>query len=254
MAGLPGSRTVAEPEIIGAYDAIAPLYREYSKKRQAYLDAVDRLVIDNLEAGSRLLDIGSGDGRRLAKIMQATGLTDVVAVEPSSEMARLCRQATGLEVFRAFGEDIDRLDIGEFDRATALWNIFGHIPGSQQRLQTLVNIRQKLKPGGKLILDVNNRHNAPAYGKWQVFLRLLLDSVDFSESRGDASYQWKIGEQVFNASGHLFTPGEIEKLFAKAGFAVERRCSVNYVDGDVSDSRYLGQLFYVLENPSRPPF
>jgi SAM-dependent methyltransferase len=239
---------MTDPSIIGAYDAIAPLYQEYSNQRQAYLDAVDELVIENLNAHNRLLDIGSGDGRRLAKISQRVGLRDIVAVEPSAEMAKLCENNVGVPVYQEFGENIDRLDIGEFDVATALWNIFGHIPNAPVRLQTLVNIRARLKSGGKLILDVNNRHNALAYGRWAVLGRAVIDTFNFKESRGDAHYEWKIGEQTFNASGHLFTPAEIEKLFDSAGFKVSNRYSVNYASGEISASKYRGQLFYILKN------
>ena len=240
-----------DPDIIRAYDAIAPLYEEYSSQRQAYLDAVDELVIEQLESASRWLDIGSGDGRRLAKIKARSGLKDVVAVEPSAEMARICEAGAAVPVYQEFGENIDRLDIGQFDVATALWNIFGHIPDRAARLKTLVNIRQKLKPRGRLIVDVNNRHNALAYGRWNVLLRRLVDAVDFRESRGDAHYAWRIGEQTFNASGHLFVPAEIEALFNEAGFEVCKRFSVNYASGEVSTSRFRGQLFYILTNDNR---
>jgi SAM-dependent methyltransferase len=239
---------VPEPNIIGAYDAIAPLYEEYSSKRQRYLDAVDELVIAELTPRMRLLDIGSGDGRRLAKIVRRSGVTDLVAVEPSREMARLCERNTGVKVYRVYGEHLDELDVGEFDACTALWNIFGHMPSAEARLRTLANIRSKLRPGGKLILDVNNRHNALAYGKWTVFLRTVIDRLNFRESRGDASYEWKIGGQTFSASGHLFTAFEIERLFRRAGFTVLKRVSVNYASGEVSNSKYHGQLFYILSN------
>lgn len=237
-----------ESNIIGAYDAIAPLYEEYSSKRQAYLDAVDELVIANLDSKTRLLDIGSGDGRRLAKIRECAGLSEIVAIEPSAEMARICEQNVGITVYQEFGENIDRLDIGSFDVATALWNILGHIPSSSARLQTLINIRAKLESGGKLVLDVNNRHNALAYGYRTVLLRVMVDAIDFKETRGDARYTWEIGGISFDAHGHLFTPREIEKLFSDAGFKVLKRYSVNYDNGVVSDSKYRGQLFYILKN------
>jgi len=201
-----------ETNIIGAYDAIAPHYEEYSSKRQAYLDAVDELVIANLSPETRLLDIGSGDGRRLAKIKTRAGLSEIVAVEPSAEMAGICEQKVGIPVYQEFGENIDQLDIGQFDVTTALWNILGHIPSSRSRQQTLLNIRSKLKPGGKLILDVNNRHNALAYGYWTVLQRVLVDAINFKESRGDAQYKWEIGGVSFDAHGHLFTPGKAENF------------------------------------------
>ena len=71
VAGLPGEN-MSEPNIIGAYDEIAPFYETYSSKRQHYLDAIDDLVIEHFESASRWLDIGAGDGRRLEKIRKRT--------------------------------------------------------------------------------------------------------------------------------------------------------------------------------------
>lgn len=235
-----------ESNTVDAYDAIAPLYEEYSSQRQSYLNAVDELVAKNIAVDSRWLDVGSGDGRRLAKIKQTVDITDAVAIEPSAEMVKICEKNAQVPVHQEFGENIDQLDIGTFDVVTALWNIFGHIPSSSARLKTLQNIAQKLKPGGKLMLDVNNRHNALAYGKLKVLARRFVDATNFQESRGDAHYEWKIGDKTFNASGHLFTPAEIEKLFRDAGFKIIERLSINYASGEVSKSPHRGQLFYLL--------
>ena len=228
-----------------AYNAIAPVYTEYSKNRQAYLDAVDNLVICKLKPEMRLLDVGAGDGRRLEKIKTTVGLTQFVAVEPSPGMAKICRERTGAEVYQEFAEKLDQVEIGKFDAITALWNVFGHI-SSSARLPALLNLAAKLNTGGCIMLDVNNRHNAIAYGSFTVLMRVIFDTLNFKEQRGDASYAWKIGEQTFQSSGHLFTPNEIESLFRNAGLKILERLSLNYATGTVSKSRYRGQLFYLL--------
>lgn len=238
--------TSAEARTLEAYDAIAPLYAEYSAKYRDYLDAVDQLVIRSLRPGMRLLDIGSGDGRRIKKIAGHLGLTGVVCVEPSGEMARLCRQGTGFTVHELFGHQLDELPDTQFDAVTALWNVFGHMPDSSARLQTLRHIRAKLAPGGIVLLDVNNRHNRRSYGRFNVWRRRLIDMLAFDERRGDARFEWKIGERSFPASGHLFTPAEMEELFKKAGFKPAERCSVDYRTGTVSTSPFDGQLFFHL--------
>lgn len=229
-----------------AYDAIAPAYSEYSGNRKPYLDAVDELVISRLSPDMRLLDIGAGDGRRLLKIKEHAGLKDIVAAEPSSGMAQICRERAGIEVFEVCAEDIDKLDIGLFDAITALWNVFGHIGNNELRVTALRNLASFLKPEGVLMLDVNNRHNANAYGAAKVIGRVFIDFLNFDERRGDASYEWKIGDQIFHGSGHLFTPAEIEGLFRKAGLHIQERLSLNYSTGKVSTSKYCGQLFYKL--------
>lgn len=238
--------TEAQTRTLRAYDAIAPMYAEYSAKYRAYLNAVDQLVTDRLQPGMRMLDVGSGDGRRLQKITAHHGLTDVVAVEPSQEMAARCRQTTGFPVHPLFGDQLDTLPDTGFDVITALWNVFGHIPDGATRLVTLVKMKEKLLKGGSIMLDVNNRHNQLAYGRLKVLGRRVIDRLAFDEARGNAHYQWKIGNESFPASGHLFTPDEMAALFDGAGLAVAERCSVNYGTGEVSASPLNGQLFYRL--------
>jgi len=240
--------TSLQQNTLQAYDAIAPLYAEYSEKYHNYLNSVDQLVIDRLSPGMRLLDVGSGDGRRLKKICDHHTLRDVVAIEPSGEMALLCRKTTGFTIYPIPGEDLSTLQESSFDAITALWNVFGHMADSKARLKTLTAMAQKLKPGGKIMLDVNNRHNQLAYGKIKVIGRRLIDAIFFDEKRGDAQFEWKIGNQSFPASGHLFIPQEIELLFKQAGLRVTERRSVHYSNGSVSSSPYNGQLFHVLES------
>ncbi len=237
----------AQQNTLAAYDAIAPSYAEYSSTRQAYLDAVDRLVAERLKPGMRLLDIGSGDGRRLKKITAQVGITNVVAVEPSENMSALCRTATGFTVHNVCGDQLDQLTEEPFDAITVLWNVFGHMADSDARLKTLRAMAAKLKPDGIVMLDVNNRHNRLSYGSWNVFKRRVIDALAFDEKRGDAHYEWKIGDKSFPASGHLFTPHEIERLYMRTGFYGIERYSVNYTTGAVSTSPFNGQLFYVLK-------
>jgi SAM-dependent methyltransferase len=240
--------TTAQANTLKAYDAIAPLYSDYSGKYQNYLNAVDQLVTDRLGPNLRLLDIGSGDGRRLHKIASHHGLTEVVAVEPSEKMLALCRKTTGFTVHQLFGDELDRLLETNFDAVTVLWNVFGHMADSNVRLNTLNMIKTKLKPRGSVMLDVNNRHNRLAYGHWNVLKRRAIDAVAFDEKRGDVYYQWNIGDESVPSSGHLFTPQEMTTLFSQAGFKVTERWSVNYTSGAVSDSPFDGQLFYRLEH------
>lgn len=240
--------TSAQANTLKAYDAIAPLYAEYSERYQGYLSAVDQLVIDRLASGTRLLDIGSGDGRRLHKIASQLGLADVVSVEPSNEMAALCRKTTGFPVHQLFGDELGALDEAGFDAITVLWNVFGHMADSKIRLATLKLMKTKLKAGGSVLLDVNNRHNARAYGTLNVMKRRLIDALAFDETRGDVHYQWKIGNESVPSSGHLFTPAEMTRLFGQAGFRVAERLSVNYTNGEVSTSPFEGQLFFRLSH------
>jgi len=240
--------TAAQTNTLKAYDAIAPLYAEYSSRYQNYLNAVDQLVIDRLAPGTRLLDIGSGDGRRLHKIASHHGLAEVVAVEPSGEMAALCRETTGFPVHQLFGDELATLAGSGHDAITVLWNVFGHMADSRVRLKTLQLMKNKLLHSGSVLLDVNNRHNASAYGRLKVLKRRVIDALAFDERRGDVHYEWKIGNESVPSSGHLFTPSELSRLFSRAGFRVAERLSVNYATGEVSTSPFEGQLFFHLQH------
>lgn len=234
-------------ETLKAYDAIAPLYEEYSSKKQNYLNSIDRLIRSEISSSDRVLDIGAGDGRRLETIIKNNIIKKPIAIEPSTEMANICRKKLDIEVHQVFAENTDQLEIGTFNIVIALWNVFGHIQSSGARLKALNNIHTKLEDNGKLILDINNRHNSTSYGFLNVIKRRFIDFFDFKESRGDAVYDWKIQDKTFKSSGHLFTPQEIEDLIEKSNFKVVSQLTVNYETGKVSRSKFKGQLFYILE-------
>lgn len=238
---------LAKNETLKAYDAIAPLYEEYSSKKRNYLDSIDVLVGNEISSSDRVLDIGAGDGRRLARIIKEINIKKPVAIEPSTEMAKICKKNLDIDVHQVFAENTDQLDIGTFNIVIALWNVFGHVQSSEARLKALKNIYKKLNNDGKFILDVNNRHNSSSYGFVNVLKRRVVDFFNFDEKRGDAAYDWKIKDQTFKSSGHLFTPNEIESLLKEANFKIVKCLTVNYETGKTSESKFKGQLFYVLE-------
>lgn len=232
---------------LAAYDAIAPLYAEYSEKYIRYLESVDTLMAERMPECARLLDVGSGDGRRLKKLMDISLPALVIAVEPSSEMTALCENSTGITVHTLCADALDSIPEKDFTVITAMWNVFGHMQDNAARIEALKQMQNKLAGDGIIMLDVNNRHNQRAYGKWNVMKRRIIDALAFDETRGDAYYDWKIGEKSFPSSGHLFTPAEMNILFKESGLRVKECLSVNYHTGETSFSQLNGQLFYVLE-------
>lgn len=239
---------VKNNDIIKAYDEIAPHYKKYSKKYKLYLSKIENLVIEHFNKSPKWLDIGSGDGRRLNKISKNFIFKKIIAIEPSKKMAELCRSNNhGIKVYELNGDEIDQIKEESFNVITALWNVFGHMKDSKNRLKVLKKMKKKLSKDGLIMLDVNNRYNL-AYGKFEILKRIIIDTIQFDETRGDASFIWKIGNNKFQSSGHLFTPFEIESLFKKVGLRIVKRISVNYKTGESSNSKFKGQLFYILNN------
>ena len=226
------------------YDALAPHYREYSRSRQAYLEAVDRIVL-RLAPGpvEAILDVGAGDGVRGMVLARKLGARRVVLAEPSREMAARCRALGADAVWEVPAEHLPRSE-AKFDVILCLWNVLGHLPDLPARLAALKAMQELLAPGGALYLDVNNRHNAAASGWLRVAARRWVDFLSPDERRGDASYEWRIGGLNLPAMGHLFTPGEIEGMIEASALRVARRIAVDYATGGESPSPYRGQLLY----------
>ncbi len=228
------------------YDALAPHYREYAEKKSAYIAGVDRFVLEHIPHGAKsLLDIGAGDGVRGMLLAQQMGISDIILCDYSPEMIACCKRLNPTEVWESAVEDLP--DAGKrFDVIICLWNVLGHLPGHDERVRALAKMKNYLTDKGRIFFDVNNRHNAAAYGWLRVFGRILIDTVYFNEKRGDASFDWKIGCNVYPAMGHLFTPLEVERIVRESGLHVQRKAAVDYATGEVSCSPLRGQLLYLV--------
>lgn len=228
------------------YDAIAPHYREYAEKKSAYLSAVDRFILGNIPQGAgSLLDVGAGDGVRGMAIARQKGIAYTVLCDLSSEMVARCQELKPTEVWQAAAEALPETNL-RFDVITCLWNVLGHVASRANRIKSLQRMGNLLAENGVIFFDVNNRHNASAYGVFNVLGRVMLDTILPNEKRGDASFDWKVNEQVFPAMGHLFTPCEIEGIIHAVGLRVIDRVSVDYTTGKFSRSPYRGQLLYLV--------
>jgi 2-polyprenyl-3-methyl-5-hydroxy-6-metoxy-1,4-benzoquinol methylase len=111
-----------------------------------------RLVGSNPPPGTRLLDVGAGDGSFL-DLARRHGY-DVLGTEFSEEGARRAREV-GLEIL--LGQLCD-IDFGgrRFDVVT-LWHVLEHVPNPGQ---VLTRVFELLQPGGRLVVAVPNEDNA----------------------------------------------------------------------------------------------
>lgn len=102
-------------------------------------------LLGPLEPGSRVLDLGAGDGRLAVELARAGH--EVTAVEPYRDVP----VAPGLTVLR---ESVDQLELPErsFD-AAVLWHVLEHLEEPQA---ILAHVRRWLVPGGLLLVGVPN--------------------------------------------------------------------------------------------------
>ena len=109
----------------------------------------DRLrFVSHLEPGSRVLEVGAGDGKLVAA-MRAAGL-DARGIDPSPAACAAAR-SIGVEVANV-GIDEAELPAASED-AVVVWHALEHLdrPG-----EALARIRGWLRPGGSLVVAVPN--------------------------------------------------------------------------------------------------
>lgn len=232
------------------YNKLAPFYTDYSLKRQFYLDAVDSIIIGKLMQSYpvSMLDVGSGDGKRAKKIALTTNINRLVLTEPSKEMLDRIYQfpeIASFEIFHVSAEEIDSVpNLGKFDAITCLWNVLGHVSTSVDRQRALINMKNLLTSSGRLYLDVNNRYNLRAYGVQTVNRNIMNDLIFPNEHNGDVFFNIKVGETEIPASGHVFSPQEINNLITSAELKIVSHHYLDYQTGKKRKTPLEGQLLF----------
>lgn len=235
---------------VAAYDRLAHYYSHFSKRRSAYLRSVEEQIAARIPVGSKsLLDIGAGDGGRAIRIASAAGISRVVLLEPSSKM--LGETLAGWEVWRTRAEDLDVTTIPDrFDVITCLWNVLGHIHGSDARSRALNAAAQLLSPGGLLFVDVIHRYNMRSYGATMTVARWLRDRILPNDTNGDVKAHWQTAAGEISAYGHVFTDPEMRRLAAAAGLQQVERIVIDYETGAIRRASWAGNLLYVFRRAS----
>ncbi|WP_233158213.1 class I SAM-dependent DNA methyltransferase [Actinokineospora bangkokensis] len=132
-----------------AFDLIGRRYDESFLERDAQI-AEAQWLIDQLPAGSRVLDLGCGSGLPTVKQFVEAGL-DVVGVDESSVMLDLAReQAPGAEY--VLGDIRDLEPLGEFDAVATFFALL--MLKRDDIVTTLAGIRRLLRGPGLLAVSM----------------------------------------------------------------------------------------------------
>lgn len=110
------------------------------------------LLTENTKTDARILVLGAGGGLELKVFAEWNPDWEFVGVDPSAEMLGLARRTLGSLAERvSFHEGyIGSAPQGPFDGATCILTL--HFIPREERLRTLVELRQRLKPGAPLIV------------------------------------------------------------------------------------------------------
>jgi SAM-dependent methyltransferase len=189
------------------YDLIAEQWdaggREFRERR--YVD----LVVEGLEPGARVLDLGCGTGRPVAEYLAGRGF-GVVGVDSSEAMLEIARRVVPRAEFVC--GDMTEVDFGRGFAAAVVWDSLFHVERGRHA-GVFKKLHDALRPGGRLLLA--------------------------SGGDGDAGFTSEMFGQTFFYSG--FPPEETRALLRAAGFRVEL--------SEIDDPSSRGHLATVARRP-----
>lgn len=222
------------------YKSIASKYKDLSGKRECYLKAIEDLVSAHSPRSiERYLDAGAGDGRRAMKIGQRVNASEITLLDSCANMlpqADKCQPHVG-----TICSPVSELQQKEqYELITCLWNVLGHMPTREERVDALVAMRGALRSGGRLMIDVNNRHNFE-YGFGNILKNFLIGLLKPSR-RG--RFELHNGDSTHTV--HISNHKEMLQLIHEANMHIEAQYTVSYRSGELKKRKWQGQLFYVL--------
>lgn len=130
------------------------------------VEAVRRWL--SLDSGMRLLDLACGQGRH-AVALAAAGL-NVTGQDLSPTMLALAAEAqalAGTDVTWRQGDMREIPEQGTYDAVISLFSAFGYFPEDDDNITVLRRVTAALAPGGRFLIDLNNREPAVMAGVQQ---------------------------------------------------------------------------------------
>ncbi|GAA4505791.1 aminotransferase class I/II-fold pyridoxal phosphate-dependent enzyme [Nonomuraea ferruginea] len=203
---------------------------EYTRERTAAETAYLLQVLGEHAPGRRLLDLGCGTGRHAVELARhGYRVTGVDVCAWALEQARSAAAREGVRVGLIEGDLLERVELPEADAAICV-QAFGWGRDDEQ-LALLRRVRERLVPGGLLVLDHSNvaailsryraRDRFEAAGDTFDFLR-SYDPLD-GRSRGELRVAHADGRvAVLRDDVRLYLPSEVVSLVRAAGFELVR--------------------------------
>lgn len=176
------------------------------------------LLSERCGAEAEILVLGAGGGLELKVFAEQRPGWRFTGVDPSAEMLALARRTLGPLVDRAALHEgyIDSAPEGPFDAATCLLTL--HFIPKAERLETLKELRRRLKPGAPLVVA---HHSFPqdesAKGAGDKALWLSRYAA-FAEASGVPAENTRKAAEAIGRRLPTLSPEQDEALLVEAGF------------------------------------
>jgi tRNA (uracil-5-)-methyltransferase TRM9 len=198
-------------DIRATYDRIAESFA--ARRREPWPEV--KSFIETLPRGSRVLDLGAGNGRH-AKLLAGRGIR-AVAVDFSRRLLTIGRsgeRGDGPEVRVDWvGGEATKLPFrnASFDAALCI-AVLHHLPLEADRLMSLRELQRVLRRGAPVLVSV-----------WAREQPRFQSALASPEADGDVEVPWTMPDRtVVRRFYHLFEAGELERLIIASGLQGER--------------------------------
>lgn len=178
------------------------------------LRMVTMLLAERMPPTGRVLVLGAGGGLELKAFAEAHSGWVFDGVDPSADMLQLATQTVGqhrdrVEFHQGY---IQNAPAGPFDAATCLLT-FHFIP-HDQRLETLRQLRHRLKPGAPLVVaHISFPQTEPERSLW------ISRHVAYSAADGADPAQLENARHAIGTRLTILAPEEEEAMLRDAGFS-----------------------------------
>jgi tRNA (uracil-5-)-methyltransferase TRM9 len=173
---------------------------------------------ESIPEGSRVLDIGCGNGRNM--ILPRRLGHEVLGVDFSINLLRIAQEKLNMRELAhsgyIIGGDATLLPLkdGIFDAALYIATLH-HIPSEEDRLKSLRELERVLKPGGTALISV--------WALDQPRFEELLENKSKDPDFADIFIPWTRSDgKVFQRFYHLFEKDELNDLITQTGLETEK--------------------------------
>jgi SAM-dependent methyltransferase len=187
------------------------------------------LALLNLPPGAAILDMCCGPGRYALELARR-GFNVVGVDRTESYLAEARRRAAAENLAVEFVHQ----DIREFRRPAAfdaalnLFTSFGYFADAADERQALVNLRQSLKPGGRLLMELMSKEILARIFQAHVWSEedgvILLQECKVAESWNRIENRWIIlqgsNRQELRFSHRVYSAFELTTLLQECGFDI----------------------------------
>jgi tRNA (cmo5U34)-methyltransferase len=175
---------------------------------------VSLLLAERTPPDGRVLVLGAGGGQELKALAEAHSGWSFEGVDPSPDMLRLAEQVAEPHAARMrFHQGyIDSASDGPFDAATSIL-IFHFIP-HDQRLETLQQVRRRLRIGAPFVLvHLSFPQTEPERSTW------IARHVAYGLSNGLDATDAERARHAISSRLTILSPEEEVEMLGRAGFS-----------------------------------